>query len=182
MTKLVVALACATFMSSSFAQSVPPVQEITKKIINSVTGYANAIACSGVKVDPKQIAALVPYKTMDDRETAKYAVLWSGDIGCAGGSGTEGTNIAIVTVGAGDSFVVDPLHSSPVIEFHSVDARGISKIVGNTADSLVLDGLEYDPNGKDAMCCPSVPVRVTVRVDEKGNWKVVEKKSRKAKK
>lgn len=182
MKKIVVALGCSALMSSSFAQSAPPVQEITKQIIRSVKAYANSISCGRVEISPKDIVALVPYKSIDDREAAKYAVLWSGDIGCIGGSGTEGTNITIVTVGAGDSFVVNPLQSSPAIEFNSIAARGFPKIVGNTSDSLVLDGLEYDPSGKDAMCCPSVPVRVTVHVDEKGNWKVVEKKPQKAKK
>ena len=173
MKKIVVALGCATFMSSSFAQSAPPVQEITKQIINSVAGYANAISCPGVKVEPKQIAALVPYKTLDDRMDAKYAVLWAGDIGCAGGSGTEGTNLSIVTISTGDSYVVDPLLSSPVIQFEC-PVRFVERIVGNTRDSLILEGKEHGP--KDANCCPSILVRFTLRADEKGNWKLVEKK------
>ena len=179
MKKIVVALGCVAFMSGSFAQSAPPVQEITKQIVRSVTGYANAISCPGVKVEPKQIAALVPYKTMDDRMDAKYAVLWVGDIGCAGGSGTEGTNLSIVTISTGDSYVVDPLHSSPVIQFES-PVRFVERIVGNTRDSLILEGMEYGP--KDPNCCPSIKVRFTLRVDEKGNWKLVEKKTMSAKK
>ena len=179
MKKIVVALGCATFMLSSLAQSAPPVQEVTKQIINSVTGYANAISCPGVKIDPKQIAALVPYKTFDDRMDAKYAVLWAGDIGCAGGSGTEGTNLSIVTISTGDSYVVDPFQSSPAIQFES-PVRYVERIVGNTKDSLILEGMEYGP--KDSNCCPSIKVRFTLRVDEKGNWKLVEKKTMSAKK
>jgi hypothetical protein len=179
MKKIVVALGCTTFMLSSFAQSAPPVQEVTKQIINSVTGYANAISCPGVKIDPKQIAALVPYKTFDDRPDAKYAVLWAGDIGCAGGSGTEGTNLSIVTISTGDSYVVDPLQSSPAIQFES-PVRYVERIVGNTKDSLILEGMEYGP--KDSNCCPSIKVRFTLRVDEKGNWKLAEKKTMPAKK
>ena len=123
--------------------------------------------------------ALVPYKTMDDRMDAKYAVLWVGDIGCAGGSGTEGTNLSIVTISTGDSYVVDPLQSSPVIQFES-PVRFVERIVGNTRDSLILEGMEYGP--KDPNCCPSIKVRFTLRVDEKGNWKLVEKKTMSAKK
>lgn len=172
MKKIVAALGCAVFVSSSFAQSAPPVQEITKQIIRSVTGYANAISCGDVKVGAKDIAALVPYKTMDDRMDAKYAVLWGGDIGCAGGSGTSTTNIAIVTVSTGDSFVVNPLQSSPAINFESV--RFVERIVGNTRDTLILEGLEHGPN--DSNNFPSIKIRFTLRVDEKGNWKLVEKK------
>ena len=179
MKKTVAALGCVLFAANSFAQSAPPVQEITKQIIKSVTAYANAISCPGGTVEPRQIAALVPYKTMYDRMDAKYAVLWVGDIGCAGGSGTEGTNISIVTVSTGDSYVVDPLQSSPAIQFE-IPVRGVERIVGNTRDSLILEGKEYGPN--DPNCCPSIKMRFTLRVDEKGNWKLVEKKAMPSKK
>jgi len=169
----VTAIGLMGIASGCFAQSAPPVQEITKQIVKSVTNYANAISCPGVKVEPKQIAALLPYKTFDDRMDAKYAVLWSGDIGCAGGSATEFTNVSIVTVGAGDAFVVDPAQSSPLIQFES-PVRYVSRIVGNTRDSLILEGWEQGPN--DPNCCPSILVRFTLRVDEKGNWKLTEKK------
>lgn len=179
MKKIVVTLGCVFFAANSFAQSAPPVQEITKQIIKSVTAYANSISCPGVIVEPKQIAALVPYKTIDDRMDAKYAVLWVGDIGCAGGSGTSGTNVSIVTVSTGDSYVVDPLLSSPAIQFES-PVRNVERIVGNTRDSLILEGKEYGSN--DPNCCPSIKVRATLRVDEKGNWKLVEKKTMSSKK
>jgi len=179
MKKTVLTLGCIFFSANSFAQSAPPVQEITKQIIKSVSSYANAISCPGITVEPKKIAALVPYKTFDDRMDAKYAVLWVGDIGCAGGSGTEATNVAVVTVSTGDSYVVNPLQSSPAIQFES-PVRGIERIVGNTRDSLILEGKEYGPN--DPNCCPSIKVRFTLRVDEKGNWKLVEKKTMPAKK
>ena len=110
---------------------------------------------------------------MDDRLNAKYAVLWTGDVGCAGGSGTNGSHVAIVTVGAGDSFTIDPLQSSPVIAFET-PVRIIEKFVGNTRDSIILEGKEF--GDKDPNCCPSITVRFTLRVDDKGNWKLVEKK------
>jgi len=173
MKKIVFVFAGIWASQCAFAQSAPPVQEITKQIIKSVKGYANAISCPGVDVGPNQIAALTPYKTQDDRMDAKYAVLWDGDIGCAGGSGTTGTNVAIVTVSVGDSFVVDPSQSSPIIQFES-PVRGVSRIVGNTKDTLILEGKEF--GDKDPNCCPSISVRFTLRVDDKGNWKLIEKK------
>lgn len=165
--------------SSCFAQSAPPVQEITRQVIKAATSYSVAIACEEGKIGAKDIAALVPYKTLDDRPAATYAVLWSGDISCAGGSGTNGTHVSIVMIGAGDSYFVDPLQSSPVIQFES-PVRFVSRIVGNTRDSMILEGLEFGP--KDANCCPSIPVRFTLKVDEKGNWKLVDKKVMPAKK
>lgn len=179
MKRIIVALSFVFFAANSYAESAPPVQEITKQIIKSVTSYANAISCPGVVVESRQIAALIPYKTFDDRMDAKFAVLWVGDIGCAGGSGTEGTNVAIVTVSTGDSYVVDPLQSSPAIQFES-PVRFVDRIVGNNRDSLILEGKDYGPN--DSNCCPSIKVRFTLRVDEKGNWKLVEKKAMSTKK
>jgi hypothetical protein len=179
MKKLLVIVAGLCITPLVLAQNAPPVQEITKQIIKSAQGYANAISCPGVVITPKEIAALTPYKTLDDRMDAKYAILWDGDIGCAGGSGTTGTNISIVTVSIGDSFVVDPHLSSPIIQFES-PVRMVSRIVGNTRDTLILEGKEYAD--KDPNCCPSITVRFTLRVDEKGYWKLVEKKLLPAKK
>lgn len=158
----------------SLAQNAPGTQVITAKIIKSVANYQSAISCSDMPPEAKNIAALVPYKTLDDRLNATYAVFWIGDIGCAGGSGTSGENIAIVTVGAADTFVVDPLRSSPTVSL-DFPQRGYERIVGNTKDSIIVDAAEHGPN--DANCCPSVRFRYTLKLDEKGNWKQIDKKS-----
>ena len=163
-----------TLTLPSIAQSLPNTQSITSKVIKATTNYQAAISCSDLQPEPKNIAALVPYKTFDDRINATYAAFWVGDIGCAGGSSTSGVNVAIVTVGAADTFLVDPLRSSPAVsvEFPS---RGYERIVGNTKDSIIIDAAEHGPN--DANCCPSIRFRYTLKLDEKGNWKQTEKKS-----
>jgi len=173
MKKNVFFVAAFCFATGALAQDAPSVQDISKAVVRASSQYANAVSCETEKIGPKQIAGLRPYKSFDDRMDAVYAVLWSGDIGCAGGSGTSGTNISIVTIGAGDSYVVDPTRSSPVVQFES-PVRYVERIVGNTPDTLILEGKDYGP--KDPNCCPSVPVRFTLKVDGKGNWKLVEKK------
>ena len=173
----VVALSFASQIS--IAQPAPSVPEITKGVIKAVKSYATAISCEDGQIEPKNIAALNPYKTLDDRLDARFAVLWTGDIGCAGGSGTVGTNISIVTVGAGDSYLVDPQASSPIVTFES-PVRFVERIVGNTKDTLILEGKEQGP--KDANCCPSIPVRFTLKLDSKGAWKMIDKKTLPAKK
>jgi hypothetical protein len=158
-----------------YAQNAVPDQETAKKIIGATKSYIAAISCETGNVTAEDIATLTPFKIIDFEYTpdAKYAVLWSGDIGCAGGSGAIQTNIAIVTTGRHGEFLVDPNLSSPIVKFEWIVSRNFPKIIGNTHDSIALDGLDYA--GNDGMCCPSLPVRVTVRVDEKGNWKVVER-------
>lgn len=169
----IAALTICTVAHIASAQTTPSTTEILRGIAKAVNSYRASVSCGDQVVDAKSIAALSAYKTFDDRMDAKYAVLWTGDIGCAGGSGTSGSNIAIVTVGTGDSYMVDPLLSSPVVSFES-PVRNIERIVGNTKDTLILEGKEYGP--KDANCCPSLNVRFTLKSDEKGNWKLVDKK------
>lgn len=151
----------------------PPASEINKLIVRAVTNYASAISCENRKITPRDIAALIPNKTMDDRFDSRYATLWIGDIGCSGGSASMETSIAIATVGAGNSVVVIPMLSSPAIKF-DLPVKFVDKIVSNTVDKLVLEGREVGPN--DAMCCPSIAVRFTMQADQNGNWKTTEKK------
>lgn len=162
---------------SSYAQNdirVPPsVAEQTKEIIRVVNLYAEAIAClPDEELSGKDIAAMSPLKDLDLREEAKFAVLWRGDVGCAGGSGTMGFHLAIVRVGAGDMFYVDAYESEP-----AVDAglpRSIEKIVGATNDTLILDVLDYGEN--DSNCCPSLRTRVTIKQLSNGKWQRVSTK------
>jgi len=192
MKKTVLALGCVLFAASSFAQGEPPdqesteycgsdevesvlpAQEITKRIIESATAYANAISCHSGTIKPNQIAALVPWNRCNRRHAAKYAVLWNGDLGCQGGSNSSESYLSIVRVSStGHSFFVALFESSPVIQFE-FPVRYVDRVVGNTQDSLILEGVVHGPN--DGLCCPSVKVRFTLRVDEKGNWKLVEEK------
>jgi hypothetical protein len=147
-------------------------QPIPKQVIKAATGYANSIACN-VELKPNNIITLVPHKTNDDIMESKYAALWSGDIGCDGGTGTVTTNISIVGVGAFDTYVVNPSQSSPVIEF-GLPVQALSKIISNTKNSIVLEANEAAET--DPTCCPSIPVRFTLTSDVKNNWIVADKK------
>lgn len=159
------------FLGVSLSAYAAPTSESDIKIgiANAVERYANAISCGGIKVKPEDVLTLAPYK--DGPELSKYAVLWSGDVGCFGGSGTEMTRLAIATVNTG-RYVVQPGLSSPVAAFES-PARFVTRVVSKGADSLVLEGREYAPN--DPRSNPSVPVRFTLREDAKGGWRLVEK-------
>lgn len=138
-------------------------ERIPRDITRQVERYAHAIACPGVQVDPRMGVVLSRFNGID----ARYVVLWEGDIGCSGGSGSQRTHMAMVTLGAARTVVVDPLQSSPAIRFES-SVRVIDRIVGHTRDTLTLEGKAHGP--KDAECCPSVAVRFILRSDKKGNW------------
>jgi uncharacterized membrane protein len=160
------------------AQTALSEREITRSIVKAATAYADAVSCAHSKISAKNIATLRPYDA-EVRGDAIYAVVWSGDIGCDGGTGSVNPAISIVKTGAGYSFFVDPLRSSPSIK-HEIPVRYVERLVENTADSLTLEGKAYGPN--DGNCCPSVNVRAILKVDAKGNWKLVDRKVISAKK
>lgn len=171
---LFAALSISTSAAGVYAQDMaaPPVKAQTKAILAVVKHYSAAIACSDVAPDANSIAAMIPYKSFDNREDAKFAVIWHGDIGCLGGSGTSSARIAVVKVGAGDSFYVNPSESSPQVDEGL--PRYVEKVVGATADSITVDVRDY--GDKDANCCPSLRKRLTLRQSAKGNWAVVSTK------
>lgn len=164
----------AFFSSTASAQEVaiPSVQTQTKAIVAAVKKYSQAISCTDAAPDPKNIAAMVPYTRSDNRLDAKFAVVWFGDIGCAGGSGTSGAAIAVVRVGAGDNFYVSPAESSPQVDDGL--PRHVEKVVGATADSITVDVRDY--GDKDPNCCPTLRKRLTLRQSSKGNWSVISTK------
>lgn len=146
-------------------------EEIKRGIADAVRRYANAISCPGVKVRAEDVMALLPGEDAGQR-LSRYVVLWSGDLGCFGGAGIEATHLAIATI-SGGKYVVDPRLSSPVIAFDS-PVRFVKRVVSYSEDSLTLQGNVYGPQDKAGN--PTIPVRFTVKVDDKGNWKLTEKR------
>lgn len=140
-------------------------------VAHAVQRYANAIACNGVTVMPADVLTLS--SGYEGAFAARYAVLWVGDMRCAGagGPGSERTQLAIVTYSAGQ-YLVQPELSSPVVAFES-PVRVVTRIVSHNGRNLVLEGKEFGP--EDPPRTPSVPVRFILRVDGTGNWKLVDK-------
>lgn len=150
----------------------PSAKKIKKEITEKVTAYAEAIGCANQK--DLKIIGLAPYDGKN-RLDAKYLVLWKGDIGCAGGSGTDLTHAALVRIGAGETFFVDVKKSSPNIKFES-PVRYVDKVRRHSTDSVTLVGKGLDEG--DAQCCPSLTVTFTLKMDSKGNWKLRNKQVR----
>jgi len=171
------ALALLVILPAARAQAAegdPTLVEITQAVAQAVDHYTAAIACTHSPVQPKDIAALVPYGHGDQGEPdGVWAVAWMGEIACLGGSSGSEPQIAVVSVHHGNYFLVDPGLSSPQVRFEA-PVKYVDRLVGNTGDTLVLEGMAYaDGEAVDAMCCPSVRKRFTMKQDDKGNWKSV---------
>lgn len=164
------ALLCVLLSTAAHAAE-KSTDDIKRGVADAVRRYANAIACPGVKVRPEDVLALVPAED-DNRRLAKYAVLWIGDVGCFGGAGIEASQISIATISSG-KYIVDPRLSSPVIDFDS-PVRFVKRVVSYTDETLTLQGNVSGP--QDVRGKASVPVRFTLKVDDKGNWKLLDKR------
>ncbi|MET0855713.1 MAG: hypothetical protein ABWY27_03095 [Telluria sp.] len=169
--KLAVVLVGA--LAISLGASAAPRSEIDIKrgVAEVAERYANAVSCGGVTIKPEDVLTLSAYQDDGGLALSKYAVLWHGDLGCMGGSGSEMTRLAITTINTGH-YVVQPELSSPVAAFES-PVRFVSRVVSSGADTLVLEGMEYAPN--DPRSTPSKAVRFTLRMDPKGGWRLVDK-------
>ena len=165
---LATALVC---LVPSFALCAQPVPTVAAQagVASAVERYANAVACAGVRVRPSDVLMLS--EGYQGAFQARYAVLWTGDMSCFGGAGTEQTQLAIATFTNG-RYVVQPELSSPVVGFDS-PVRLVTHVVSYTARAMVLEGYEHGPEDPDS--APSVPVRFILRSDAKGNWKMVDK-------
>ena len=172
MKTAIAALVCMTVSAAALAAPERSNDEIKRGVADAVRRYANAISCPNVKVRPQDVLALMPSED-DSRRRSKYAVLWIGDVGCHGGSGMETSHLAIATVNNG-KYVVDPKLSSPVVEFEA-PVRVIKRVISYTDNTLTLQGNVHGP--QDTQNTPTVPVRFTLKIDEKGNWRMVEKRA-----
>ncbi len=171
MKTITAALLCLAFSAAAQAAPDRSNDDIKRGIADAVRRYANAIACPGVKVQTDDVLTLIPYED-DDRRISKYAVLWTGDLGCFGGADITSTYLAIATVNSG-KYVVDPRLSSPIVEFEA-PVRVVRRIVSYTGDTMTLQGNVHGP--QDGRSTPSIPVRFTLKVDEKGNWRLTDKR------
>lgn len=166
---LLVAAVMLPFSAMANDPEVPSEAEIREQAIAVVKNYAHAISCTDDEYGIWEFITLEPWTDYYAREQSEFGVIWSGDVTCAGGSGTRGIQLAIVKVGAGNTYYVDPWRSSPPAEFEFY-SRSFSGVVANTSDVIVLEALEHGPD--DANCCPSQPVRYTLKRDDDRNWKL----------
>lgn len=163
-------LATVCCLAAIAAQAAPPsIDELKARVADVVERHVGTVACPGVKVAAGDVLALVPQPHPET--LAKFAVLWHGDLGCWGGSGSERTHLTIATVNTGQ-VVVQPELSSPAIAFDS-PVRFVERVVSSGPDTLVLEGKAYGP--QDPRSNPTIPLRFTLRLDDKGNWKLVDK-------
>jgi hypothetical protein len=87
----------------------------------------------------------------------KFAVLWHGDEGCAGGSGTNRPHISVVLLSSSGKPQFLPGEKSTIVEFQVIDKL----LSASEEDGVVVTGSTWQPG--DADCCATKHVRATLR-------------------
>lgn len=155
MVSVFLVLSCLRTETGFCADAPGPASQ--KAIIGEVVRVANQYIdhgpCEPSRAEPSTVATMTPYTS--DIEAGLYVVVWSGDIGCSGGSGSNTMNYLLVEkrgVAAARSIGVGEL-----------DGKSIERIVAATPDSLTVDAYTLGPD--DSQCCPNQYERLTYRYE-----------------
>lgn len=156
--------ACAVVLMSavsttSSASDLVEVEAVVKR-------YASTVACLFEESDFKAVQVAgdknEPMSFMD-----YYAVVWSGDFGCAGGSGTHGVILTTVGSRAGGTLLVLPDNPNTFVPTRTVSA------VAGAQGMVIIEGPAYLDN--DPNCCPSGTASYVYKFDQRSEtMKLVE--------
>lgn len=139
---------------------------------NVASGYAKSISCDP-NLDLKKMVVMRTTADGLDKNQLRYALIWGGDIGCMGGSGSWGWHISIVGHGAGNTVIVLPELSSPAIKFYLPCRFSVRQVVKVNDHEIKLYGEDYMPYDG---CWPEAYSSIRMIQDSRGNWNLVEKK------
>ena len=134
----------------------PPSENV---IIDEVVRVANQFIdhgpCEPSRAEPSVVGAMSPYmpEVAAGRAAAEYVVVWSGDIGCRNGSGTNTMNYLLV-----EKRGVTP---ASIVGVGELGGASVERIVATTPDSLTIDVYTWGPD--DPHCCANQYERWTYR-------------------
>ncbi len=144
------------------------------KVISTLKKYTETVAC-GTNFEESPLEDFLKY-TFTATEGHSYYVLWFGDIGCAGGSGTS--SFYISEVGRDTEtrpFLVKELNAFGSEFAKEVNSRFIEDVIKISSNHFSVISSEFSEN--DSNNFPSQKFRYELkRTDEWGSdWKVTSK-------
>lgn len=173
------ALCFGLFSNVAFATEFQDKQTIMKMM----NQYINVVACATSKVELKDIVSIFPSE--EEYTGSAYYVLWSGDKGCEGGSGTISTYISEVSrYSSSRPFLVntdDALGDNNEKAWAAgtwfTNYRFIESMKKTKDGSLEIIGWNYADakyGGKDGgNNFPANKFKYTLALDEEAGWKVI---------
>jgi hypothetical protein len=148
---------CADTAFGADAPSPPSQKAVIQEVVRVANKYIDHGPCEPSRADPSTVATMSPYTPEVEaaRAAAMYVVVWSGDIGCRGGSGTNTMNYLLLEKRG--------LTSANIVGVGQLNGASIERIVAATPDSLTVDVYTWGPD--DPHCCASVYERWTFRLE-----------------
>ena len=178
-------LAVASDENTEYEVSQYELSEAKYEVLDKAKQYAQSVACmttfdEDTEEQATSINNVYPvsyYKMFDDSKVAgTFLVLWGGDVGCAGGSGTYGYSLTEFQR-ISDSRPFTMSNSDLLMDLYEIseiNTRFIQDIsYNNRTNTLELVSFEFAP--KDGNCCPSLKYRYNFKNSEYGDWKLSEK-------
>lgn len=163
----------AVFVSQAYAESE---LEEKAKALSVLKKYSETVACDTNFEDQNSLEPfLKDIYTIerDEMGNATYYVLWQGDRGCSGGSGTRSFHVSKVSR---DSRIKPFLVNSDTAfgkQFsEEVNSRLIESVKKINSDHFIVTSGDYSEN--DPNCCPSLKYQYDVQ-RENWKWKVTSK-------
>ncbi|WP_201597110.1 hypothetical protein [Psychrobacter fulvigenes] len=178
-------LAIAYDENTEYQVSQYELDETKYEVLEKAKQYAQSVACMTTFDDDSEenlasvnnVYPINYYKMFDDSKVAgNFLVLWGGDVGCAGGSGTYGYSLTEFQR-ISDSRPFTMSNSDLLMDLYEVseiNTRFIQDIsYNNRTNTLEVVSFEFAP--KDSNCCPSLKYRYNFKNSDYGNWKLSEK-------
>ncbi|QSI78195.1 hypothetical protein [Niveibacterium microcysteis] len=144
---------------------------VRERALLAGTQFANSIACD-VEANPKYLVALHRWDncSIETRDSALFVLLWHGDVGCNGGSGSYSPQVTTIRIGAGDTFFADPVLSTPVVKF-PVPTHYVERVVSHGDRHLVLEFTHWHRSWLSS-AERDEPDVATLELQNDGNWRL----------
>lgn len=140
-------------LSSLFVQTVvaadapnPPSQKaLIDEVVRVANKYIDNGPCEPSRAEPSVVGTMSPYtpEVAAGRAAAEYVVIWSGDINCSNGSGTNTMNYLLVEKRG--------VASAGIVGVGELGGASVERIVATTPNSLTIDVYMWGPD--DPRCC-----------------------------
>lgn len=159
------------------AQAATEVEE-KQQVLKMMRQYITLVSCDGLiegdykKSDTEAMKNI--YTVEKDSDTSVYYVLWHGDMGCAGGSGTTSNFVTeVAKYGSWKPLSIQNDSAFGDIEINFRFVQGIKKVSQRKFEIISRDYADEKYGGKDGgMNFPANKFRYTVERERFEPWKI----------
>jgi len=170
--------------TASYSAQAKPVSQEKKIVLKQASNFAQAVACYTTFEADSEYKTTVRdvYLIQKDQEYAEYFVLWSGDWGCSGGSGTYRSYLTSFSkLTENRPFIVDQqdILSDINADGYLVNDRFIEDVKFENGN-FIITGSDFSNEGDDGgNNFPANRYKYTLALDKNSDdykWKLIDKK------